>query len=155
MWLYLFLIWSSNCTSPMSNYGVTPRSSRKRAPCHYLTTLESVNCHLSPHFSQRQIRAAATQGQANERFLVMEAGLTDDRKAGGGVSWQDCEREAGWSRWGSGCCCVPGYMARKACSPLSTLLLPKSSSPTLPPEEQLGARPRRQEKTLMPGVSAS
>lgn len=90
MWLYLFLIWSSNCTSPMSNYGVTPRSSRKHAPCHYLTTLESVNCHLSPHFSQRQIRAAATQGQANERFLVMEVGLIDDRKAGGGVSWQDC-----------------------------------------------------------------
>ena len=116
------------------------------------------NYQLSIHFSQHQIRAAVTQGQANERFLVTEAGLTDDRKAGGGVSWQgllERGRVACWEAepsWGSGCCCMPGCLGGKASNPLLTALLSNPSFPTLPPEEWLGLRPIRQDRTLMHDV---
>lgn len=68
------------------------------------------DCHVSIHFLQRQINVPIIQGQANERFLVKEAGLTDDRKADGRVSWQGLlgrgGRVACWEaepNWDSGC----------------------------------------------------
>lgn len=69
------------------------------------------DCHFSIHFFQHPINVPVTQGQANERFLVTEAGLTDDRKAAGGVSWQGMLQRRGtvacWEvepRQGTGSC---------------------------------------------------
>lgn len=122
LWLYLFLHMEPKLhIIHILNYWVIPwRWSRKHAPLSLLYHPGVCDCHFSIHFFQRQINVPITQGQANERFLVKEASLTDDRKADGRVSWQGLRERGGrvacWEaepRWNSGCCgqghgCSPG-----------------------------------------------
>lgn len=55
----------------------------------------------SVHFSRAK-PIYLTQGQANDRLWALEASLIDDKKAGGGLSWQrllESGRVAHWGLW--------------------------------------------------------
>lgn len=80
-------------------------------PCHYFTTLGFVTA-VSPYTSPSTRLMYQSHRDRQMKGSLMKGGLTDDRKAGGGVSWQGGtargRRQGGLLRsrakWDSSCC---------------------------------------------------
>lgn len=79
-------------------------------PCHYFTTLEFVTA-ISPYTSPSTRLMYPSHRDRQMKGSLMKGGLTDDRKAGGGVSWQGGtargRRQGGLlsrAKWNSSCC---------------------------------------------------